>query len=194
MKLSRHGLLTAILVVAALFVGSALAQFLPDPDAYRAAPYPVPGRIGDPVRLRTAEVTVTGVHPAKTIELYGQVSATTGVWVVVDITYEPLRETTLLGGSHPHLRAVDDRLFGGLQPLTNNCGPAQPQLPVACQLPFEVPLDAVEGLRLVIPSEGDVTDSDAITDIDLGLTAQDADAYAATDVQLELEPSRVVIP
>lgn len=92
MRFTRDGLLTVILVVAALFVGSALAQHLPNPDDFRDEPYPVAGAFGEPVRLRNADITLTGVQPAKRVELYGNVAVTTGVWLVVDVTYAPRDE------------------------------------------------------------------------------------------------------
>lgn len=92
------------------------------------------------------------------------------------------------------MRAKDGRTFGGSQPVTNNCGPANPGLPVTCQLPFEVPTDALEGLVLAIPAETDSWAGDQVTEIDLGISADEAAAFATTDAQVALQQARVVGP
>lgn len=192
MRLSRSGLLTTLLVIAALFVGSALTSALPDPEESRLDPFPVAGALGEPVRLRTSEFTLTGVRPAKTVELHNTVAATAGVWLVVAVTYEPLGQPGTLTGSQGGLRSRDGRWFGGTQAIANNCGPANPGLPVTCDLPFEVPVDALEGLILAIPAEAGSWGADQVTDIDLGITPERAAEFAATDAHIALAPSQVV--
>lgn len=194
MRFTRDGLLTAILVVAALFVGSTLTQYLPKPDDFRDDPFPVAGAFGEPVRLRNADITVTKVQAARTVELFGQVAATDGVWLVLDVTYAPRHEPGVLVGSQPLLSAPDGRRFGGLQAITKNCGPANPGLPVACQLPIEVPADALEGLVLTIPAENGQWENDEVTEIDLGITAERAAELRASEAQVTLQEPTVARP
>ena len=192
MRLTRNGLLTTLLVIVALLVGSTLTRHLPDPNEFRDAPYPVAGVLGEPVRLRTGEITLTGVRSARTVEIFGNVAATTGVWLVVDVTYEPLHEPGLMAGSQARVEALDGRQFGGLQPVTNNCGPANPGLPVACQLPFEVDDAALEGLVLAIPALAENWGADHVTAIDLGITAERAEELRASEDHVVLLRPRVV--
>lgn len=192
MRFTRSGLLTAILVVGALFVGSWLTQYLPRPDDFREAPFFVPGAVNEPVKLRNAEFTLTRVRAAKRIEAFRQVAATEGVFVVVDFTFVPLHEPGLLTGTQGQARARDGRLFGGPQPLPSNCGPTNPGLPVTCQIPFEVPTDALEGLVLAIPAENGSHHNDNVTEIDLGITPELAQEFTVTDAQIALQESRAV--
>lgn len=187
MRFTRQGLLTALLVVAALFVGSFVTSRLPQPDQLLAgAPFLRNGVIGAPVRLRTADVTVQRVQPAKRVELYGQVASSPAIFLVVDVVWAARGEPSTLAGSSPVVVAADGRRFGGTQAVSNSCGPAQPGLAVSCQLPFEVAADALEGARLFIPAGGDTQVSDDVADIDLGIDAEAAVQFAATDAQVEL--------
>lgn len=194
MRFTRDGLLTVMLVIAALFVGSTLTKYLPSPDSFRDDPFPVAGALGETVHLRTGDITLTTLQPAKEIELNGQVAATSGVWVVVDVIYEPRDQPGVVTGGQGRMRSTDGRIFGGAQAIIANCGPANPGLPVTCQLPFEVPADALEGLILAMPAEAEHWAADHVTEIDLGLTTDKARDFAATDARITLKPSHVVQP
>ncbi|MEZ5086283.1 MAG: hypothetical protein R2722_08550 [Tessaracoccus sp.] len=193
MRFTREGLLTAVLVVAALFVGSFVTDRLPKPDSVLGeTPFLHEAIIGEQVALRTADVTVTEVRSAKQVVLHGQVSESAGVWLVADIVWEPRHEPSLLGGTLPVVVSTDGRTFGGTQAVINNCGPTQPGLPVTCQLPFEMPVDALEGARLRIPAATTVRGSDDVADIDLAIDAEMAQQLAATDEQLALATTTAV--
>lgn len=192
MRFTRTGLVTVLLVVAALFVGSWLTQYLPNPDDFRDDPFPVAGAVGEPVRLRNSEFTLTKVQAAKRYEAFRQVAATDGVFVIVDFTFVPLTEPGILAGSQNEVRATDGRVFGGSPPLPSNCGPTNPGLPVTCQIPFEVPSDALVGLVLAIPAENGSHSRDNVTEIDLGITPEVAEQFAATDAQVSIHSSRPV--
>ena len=190
MRLTRDGTLTALLVVAALFVGSYLKTHLPSPESFRDAPYLHAAAVGQRVTLRTADVTVTGVQAAKRVERFGSVGQILGVWLVVDIIWASRGEPALLSGATPRVITVDGRAFGGSQAVTATCGPAQPGLPLACQLPFEVAADALEGARLQIPAQNAGAEADDVADIDLGITAERAARFAATDAQVKLAEAK----
>lgn len=187
MKLTRDGLLTAILVLAALFVGSFISEWVPHPDRILTEqPFPHNAPIGETVHLRTAEVTVADINTAKRIEGFGEVSESSGVWLLADIVWSPLGEPRTLGGASVVIRAQDGREFGGLQTITTLCGPTQPGIAVSCQIAIEVAPDALEGAHLLIPADGFVHASDDLAVIDLGIDAAKAADLAATDTQVKL--------
>ncbi|MFT3888446.1 MAG: hypothetical protein QM713_09840 [Arachnia sp.] len=193
MKFTRNGLLTTLLVVAALFIGSQITTHLPQPEfVLGEAPFLSKADVGEPVRLRTGDVTVTGVRSAKRVELYRQVAESPGVWLVVDLTWAPRDAPSGVPADAPELVAADGRRFGGTQAVINTCGPAQPGMPVACQFPFEVPTDALEGIRLLVPTGGSTRASDDVAEVDLGIDADRAAQLSATDEQVALETSTVV--
>lgn len=193
MRFTRNGSLTAILVVAALFIGSFVTNRLPQPDHFRQEmPFITQGTIGENIGLRTGNVTVERVQAAKSVELYSQVAVSSGVWLVFDIVWAARGEPSTLMGSAPVVVAADGRRFGDMQAVVNNCGPAQPGLPVSCQLPFEVPEDALSGARLLIPAGISTTSNDDVAEIDLGIDEQVAARFATTDVQISLLTTTVV--
>ena len=193
MRFTRNGLLTAALVVAALFIGSFVTERLPQPaQLLGETPFLHDGVVGAPVRLRTADVTVAQVQAAKRVELYGQVAESSGLWLVFDVVWAAGGEASRLAGTSPVVVAADGRRFGGAQAVLATCGPAQPGLPVSCQLPFEVPADALEGARLLIPAEGNTRTNDDVADIDLGIDAATAARFADTDAHVALLTSTVV--
>lgn len=197
MKFSRTGLLTAILVVAALFIGSYISQALPVSDrVIGERPFMHEASLGDTVRLRTADVTVTAVQTAFEVESKstGQVASTSGVWIVFDITWSPVGESALLENQAAVVRAADGREFGGSQAVTSNCGPTQPGLPVACQLPIEISADALEGAHLLLPAGGYINLSDDVADYDLGIDAELASELADADERIVLLESTTELP
>lgn len=194
MRLTREGILTAMLVVAALFVGSALTERLPQPSAVLEAPFVREGAVGDTITLRTADVTVRGVDGSQIVRGIADTAQTSGVFLVVEIEWAPRGQASLLAGSAPEVVAADGRVFGGSQAVVNNCGPAQPGLPVRCQLPFEVAADAAAGARLLVPAGSTTDAADDIADIDLGITPERAAELAASTTVIRLKQPTVVKP
>lgn len=193
MKFSRNGLFTAILVVAALFVGSYVSSVIPVPDRIMSErPFVHPAEIGDTVLLRTAETSVTAVSSAKEIELLGQVAGTDGLWLVFDISWNPRNEPAILPNRAIAVRTVDGRTFGETQAVTSNCGPTQPGLRVECQIAIEVTEDALAGAHLLIPAGGSITASDDVADFDLGIDADRAEALSSPEERIALTESTVV--
>lgn len=187
MRVTRSRILTTLLVLVALFTGSFIAEHIPSADELlRDKPFLRAGVVGRPVSLRTADVTITAVHAAKQVTLHGQVAESAGVWLVVDVVWAPRREQGELAGSRPVVETADGRRFGGLQAVLNTCGPAQPGLPVKCQLPFEVAIDALEGAHLLVPAGTSVETADDVADIDLGIDIAAAEDMAASGDQIAL--------
>lgn len=183
---SRTALATGVVVVAALFVGSTINAALPDPNALFGTPFEHAGGIGVEITLRNAKLTVTGVEASKELERLDQVAVSEGVFLVVDVTYEPRGETSVLG-SNARLVAVDGREFGGRTPVSPACGPAQPGLPLACRLTLEVPPDVLAGAVLKVPAGIDTTLMDDVAVIDLGITPERASELGAAS-------GRIVLP
>lgn len=186
MALPRTTLATGVIVVAALLVGSAINAQLPEPDAIFSTPFEHPGGVGETITLRNARITVTGVDAAKELEWLDQVAVSAGVFLVVDVTYEPRGETSVLG-SNARLVAADGREFGGRTPVSPACGPAQPGLPLACRLTLEVPPDVLAGAVLKVPAGIDTTLMDDVAVIDLGITPERASELGAAS-------GRIVLP
>ncbi|MFC5338391.1 hypothetical protein [Leucobacter denitrificans] len=195
MKFSRTGLLTAVLVVAALFIGSFIAERLPASDRVMSErPFIQQARLGDTVAMRTAEVSVTGVQSASEVETLGRVAGTSGVWIVFDIVWSPVAEPGLLPNRAVVLRAADGRTFGDTQPVTNSCGPTQPGLPVSCQIPIEVSPDALEGAHLLIPAGASTEESDDVADFNLGIDKALAEELAEPDTRIVLRRTTTELP
>lgn len=189
MGLSRTSLLTAVLVVIALFVGSLLDAHLPRLDRLVAEPFLRTGTVGEPVNLRTVTVTVTGVRSGKEVESLRTVSVTTAVWLVVDYVVEARGEERIVAPTNLRLKAADGRLFGGTPGVVVSCPRAQPGVPITCSVPFEVPADAVAGSRLLVPAEADVDLMDDVASIDLGLTPDRAEVLASDTTRVIIAPT-----
>lgn len=189
MKLTRHGLLTGVIVVAALFLGSWVVQLIPDADEQFGRPFEHRAAVGEPVEVRTGTVTVTGLTTAREIERLGSVAATTGVWLVAELEWVTSREPAELPLAQSRLVTADGRSYGGIAPLPASCGPGQPHLTLFCQAPFEVPADALEGAELHIPAEF-LGGLDDVAIIDLGIDAARSAELAQPSERLELTGPR----
>ena len=179
MRLTRSGLLTALLVVAALFVGSAITERIPTADAVFEGRFSHHAAVGEAVTLRTGTITVTDVRTAATVSYNGNVARTTGLWVVIDLEWTAAREPRPLPLAALLLETPDGRRFGGLPALFVTCTYGQPGLVHSCQLPLEVTPDALAGSRLLVPAGTNVDAPDDVAVIDLGVDAARAEAMAA---------------
>lgn len=187
MKLTRQGLLTSILVVAALFVGAALTSWIPTANDVFERPFRHTASVGDAVDLRTGTVTVTQVRTAKELRLRGQRAVTTGVWVVLDLSWRARDKPTQLSLLHLRIQAADGRTYGGLPAFVPPCGLGQPGIEKRCQVQFELPADALAGTRVLIPASVTLTGSDDVADIDLGIDDASAASLAAPSEPITLD-------
>ena len=169
MKLTRQGLLTAILVVAALFVGSSVSAWIPTADDLFTEPFLHHAQSGDPVALRTGTVTVTGLRSAQQLSYLGQTAITGDLWLVVDLTWGAASEPATLNLSELRVETADGVRYGGLPALTPTCGPAQPGIPLRCQAQFELPAAVLQGATLLVPASFGVSSGDDVAVVDLGL-------------------------
>lgn len=188
MKLTREGLLTAVLVVAALFIGSFVGQLFPTTDDIHNRPFLHEARLGEPVRLRTGTVTATSYVLPEELSSGGSVAVTTGAWLVVQLTWLAHDEPTPLALDNLRLRAPDGRTFGGQPGLTSTCGPGQPGIELACQVAFEVTPDAIVGSTLLVPAVRHLDGPDDVAVIDLGIGEAVGSMATEADGRTELGP------
>jgi hypothetical protein len=168
-------------VLAALAVGHVVTTAYPVDDRV-AASFVRPATVGDPVALRYADVTVGEPVGSTVLDPDdGTLLATPGVWLVVPLTIEARGEPRALGfaelvGGDGRTYAVSTGARSSFLP-----GRAQPGVPRYATLRVEVPVEAVPGARLRLGLERKDQRRDDVAEVDLGLTADDADAWAADD-------------
>lgn len=180
MRFTRQQLLIGLLIVAGLALGSVINGRLPKAEDVMGAEFVAHGRVGQPVGLRTGIVTVNKVDASTKVSLDGSVAETSGIWLVVDATFEASHEMRYLPVDNIRAVAADGRQFGDIAPLRPICGPVQPRLPLSCTFAIELDPEALAGLHLRIPADslivGPPENNNA--DIDLGITADKADGLA----------------
>jgi hypothetical protein len=76
------------------------------------------------------------------------------------------------------MRDAEDRTWGLVGRNANACLESPPGLTAHCTVFLEVPPDALPTLRLRLARLSSDTRFDAMAEIDLGLTADDAEAFA----------------
>jgi hypothetical protein len=175
------------LIIAALAAGRVVTTAYGSDDGL-SGPFLVAGTVGRPVSLRYAEVTATDVQ-GSTLVATSPGMTTGGVWLAVPVTIVTKGEP-----AEVRYAAVEDR--HGRTFLANGTrsqfapGVSQPGLPRYATVLVEVPKDAVEGAHLRIALDPLDQRRDDMADIDLGLTAADAAAWAARTDRLEVrEPA-----
>lgn len=178
----------AVLLVAALATGRAVEGLMPVGEE-AAAPFERTGGVGDRVETRWGDVEVTSVSGSTRIaDSYGTVHVTGGVYVVVDWTYTAAGEPQI--PAYVALRDTEGRVFrtsAERNPYSSG-GAAQPGIARRVAAAIEVPADAIAGAQLVVTLENNPENHrrDDVAVVDLGLTQDDADAWAASDEQLEV--------
>ena len=158
----------------ALVAGTAVNRLTPEPVRSQD-PFLLSAPAGTPVAART--FIVTALDSRSGPELAGDefgggppVLDTAGVWVLVKVRVEGLREPTriayaaLVDGQGRTFRST----FRTSQPLVDRT--LQPQLPVEGEIVFEVPADALGQMRLRVSPGGLDRRLDAMTDIALDVT------------------------
>lgn len=181
----------AVLLVAALATGRAVQQLMPA-DETSARPFERHGVVEEPLELRWGTLEIGEVEGSTRITSNGAVRITTGVYIVVPITFtaagEPQRP------SYVAVRDSHGRTFGAISDRNpyNLGGAAQPGIPRQTLAAVELPADAVPGAQLVVGLESNPEDHrrDDLAVIDLGLTADDATEWTAVQDPQEIgEPT-----
>ena len=164
---------TVALVVFALIAGTAVNRLTPDPVRSQD-PILLSAPAGTPVEARTFSLTALDSRTGP--ELAGDefgggppVLDTGGVWVLVKVRVEALREPTRIA----YAALVDEqgRTFRATFRTTQNLvdRTLQPQLPVEGEIVFEVPAAALGRMRLRVSPGGIDQRLEAMTDIALSV-------------------------
>ncbi|NEE00908.1 hypothetical protein [Phytoactinopolyspora halotolerans] len=178
------------LLVATLMTGRALDRVLPAADD-AARGFERSGVVGEQLRLRYGTVEAGRPEGSTQIVTAGGTYLSTGVYVVVPVTFTAAHEPQSL--SYAAIRDATGRVFeAGTQrnPFSMD-GPAQPGVPRHTQVAVELPVDAVAGAQLVLALQPDDDNHrrDDVAVIDLGLTGADAQRWAAEEEGIRVRPA-----
>lgn len=173
-----HALGVGLIGLGFLLAASALDGWLPEAIEDPAAdPHVRQVGIGERADLRTVEVSVERVRGSRTIDDFGSELVSPGVWLLVEYTVVATRENTGVG--FVELRDDDGRVWSeGVGRNDNVCPTGPPGVPVSCAAYLEVPLDALESLRMLLARDAFEQRFDALAEVDLGLTDADAREFA----------------
>ncbi|WP_187995046.1 hypothetical protein [Schaalia sp. JY-X159] len=167
-KVNSALLVTGVIVVAGLAVGSAIDRALPSAQDVLSEPFVTTIEVGQKAELRTADITVDSWTTSDSVTSYGTVYDTVGTWVVLDLHVTAKNRPHTLAGME--LVSEGGRTYGGPADIPNGCDPAQPGVPITCQVAFEVPSEDVPGLELHIPAGGvSGSPGDDLAIVDLGI-------------------------
>lgn len=184
-----HLLGVGLVGLVLLGTGSVLDGWLPgDTDDPGSEPFVTTAEVGDAVDLRTMSVEVDAVRATRTLMQYGSELRSPGVWVLVEYTVVPARENAAPGFAE--LRDGSGRVWSLSGRSDNLCPDGPPGVPIGCVAYFEVPPGALDDLRLRLAREPFDLRYDAVAEVDLGLTDEDA-AAASDSPELEVPDTAV---
>jgi hypothetical protein len=170
-----HRLGVGVVGLGLLGMGLVLDGWLPgEEDDPLADPFVRAAGVGDQVDLRAMTVEVDAARVAQRLDEYGTERISPGVWVLVEYTVVAARENTSPGFAE--LRDAADRVWSQVGRNQNSCLAGPPGVPIGCVALFEVPSDAVDSLRLRLGQDRFEQRYDALAEVDLGFTDQDAEA------------------
>ncbi|WP_392542686.1 hypothetical protein [Oryzobacter telluris] len=173
-----RGLLTLVLVVAALAAGRVVDSLTADERVVFGRPFLRPVSVGETVTLRYAELTPRSVDGAPVLDRGADAPMQSpGLWVVTRLSVtptldaEPLRHATLVDGRGRELT------LGGRNELL--CAAPVPGVESECVVSFEVAIAAAAGSHLRVARSGREVRGDDMADIDLGIGADEVRRWAA---------------
>ncbi|MFJ3403654.1 hypothetical protein [Promicromonospora sp. NPDC090134] len=178
------------LVVGGVVAGCALVTAVPQ-ETVVETPFVVEGAVGETLDLTYADLTVTDVRVADTVESFSETAVANGTFVVVDATWRATQGATVFRGAE--ITDAEGRRFWPTdQAECSISANAQPGYAWRITYCFDVPQDALAGATVRL-ARGDQTEDyaeqrrDAAAMVDLGISAQQAkELWAATDtVQTE---------
>lgn len=175
---SRTGLLTVVLVIAALAAGRSVQALVSDDSGPFGNPWLRPVAVGETVTLRYATLTPEKVDGAPVLDRGTDAPMQSpGLWVVTHLEVTPtldaetLRHATLVDGRGRELT------LGGRNEL--RCAATVAGVATTCVVSFEVAPDAAAGSHLRLARSGREVRGDDMADVDLGIGADDASRWAA---------------
>lgn len=190
MKFSRESLLTVLLVVAALGLGSVVTSRLPQPEDVTDQPFVHRGTVGQRVDLRSMSYTLTGVDAAKHVDTGVGKGSSTGLWLLVTLDATPRDKERSVPSTSARIVAADGRRFEGSTGLLTACGVMQPGLVTSCTLVFEVAPDALPGATLHVPAGTQLDVPDDVAVFDLGITGDQPEQWASPEKTITLKPGQ----
>ena len=171
-----HGLGIALVAILLLAAATLLDGWLPNDAADPVAePFLRTAKVGEAVPMRTLTLEVDSVTGASTVEEYGAEIRSPGIWVVVQYSVTAMDENGAIG--YVDVRDDDGRVWVGSHGRARNvCLSAPPGVRNGCVAVLEVPADALPSLRLRLSPTIEQRFDD-VAEVDLGLTADDADRF-----------------
>jgi hypothetical protein len=174
---------TGVAVLAVLAAGQAIDSALPI-DRTDTRPFEHSAGVGDRVHMVYADVTVDGVHAAKSLDTPRGKVGTPGRWLIVDATVvargRPLAKPGIsLEDTHGRTFLIDPRSGYGWESAPTG-------VPWRVQMPFEVPKDGLQGATLVVARSADDCRRDDVARIDLGIGAGDVERLWDTVETVEI--------
>ncbi|GAA4627080.1 hypothetical protein [Cellulomonas oligotrophica] len=169
------------LVLAALVVGHLVTDAVGVSSGVEA-PFVRSGAVGERVTLRYAHVTAGEPDGSTVLDPQdGTLLSTPGVWLTVPLEVEVRGEPRSLG--HAEVVGGDGRTYGTSVSGRSvfSTGTMQPGVPRWTTVRVELPVGAVPGARLRVALGSTDQRADDLAEIDLGLTAQDAQGWAADE-------------
>jgi hypothetical protein len=175
----------SLLVVGGVVAGCALVAAVPQ-ETVVETPFVVEGAVGETLDLTYADLTVTEVRVADTLEGFSEAAQAGGTFVVVDATWRATQGATAFRGAE--ITDSEGRLFWPTdQAGCSTTANAQPGYAWHVTYCFDVPRDALAGatVRLARGGQGEEHADqrrDAVGVVDLGISVQDAnELWEATD-------------
>ncbi len=175
----------AAAVLAAMWLGQLIVDHIPV-DTAASDPFPRGGHLGDPVRLRYADVTVTDVLAGRGLTTTTSAAAPAGIFLVLPLTVVARgSDRTFLG-----FDLVDRRGVHYEPTLRGGCGTtisAPAGVPMYAMICYDIPRQALRGAHLQFAlgaynGDGAAQRRDDLADIDLGISAAEADTLWASQV------------
>ena len=166
-------LVALVLLGAATVIDGWLPTENEDPGS---APFVTSADLGERVELRTMSVRVDSVRGSRVLDNAGSELRSPGLWVLLEFTVVATDENTAVG--FIELRDDADRMWSEGGRNSSTCLGGPPGVPAGCVAYFEVPPDALDSLRVRLARNGLDERSDDMAEVDLGLTDEDAAAFA----------------
>ena len=180
-----------VAVLAALAAGQTIDAALPI-EHTDVRPFGHSAGVGERIRMVYADVTVDGVHTAKSLESPQGEVGTPGRWLVVDVTVvawgRPLAKPGIsLEDTHGRTFLIDPRSGYGWESAPTG-------VTWRVQVPFEVPKDALQGATLVFARTANDDRRDDVARIDLGIGAGDVERLWDTQETIEVRQAGMDTP
>ena len=192
---SARRLGAAVLVVAALAIGTAITDHTPDSDAQQQ-PFVRTGAIGTSVDARTFSAAVLGVRGASVLAPLTEeeeAHVTSGVWIIVKVRLEAHTNPTAVGygaliDAQGRTYRATERIF---EPLLGG-RTLEPGIPVEGEIAFEVPVKVATHVSIRLAVEDIDQRMDAMVQVPLPITASQVAQWHTDKSPVTLEATKDV--